>query len=291
MIDRDAIWHAHQRARFMRPDVARFMRPDAARDIRPDVARFLKPGSDPADVYLALKYSPTQRRIPAGRPGGGRWTNETEGGGGGSGDISFGNSGDGPLEGSEDVAATGDMPLGFAEPESSGGLDDWNSLLGSIGDDPRPIPNANPDDFADNLEEVAGGTRGRGGPTDYFPGATPGQLVRLDQAVARPENALTQIRRYEPSWQPRDQSIEAPGSINGAISTAEARAVYAESYLTRLRTGIGGNYGPRWISCLELVRRRELSTAGRGSISIVLSTTRQTCLATRSGPKTKTLLP
>ena len=52
-----------------------------------------------------------------------------------------------------------------------------------------------------------------------------------------------------------------------------------------------GIMDPRWIRCLELVRRRELSTAERGSISIVLSTTRQTCLATRSGPKTKTLLP
>jgi hypothetical protein len=67
---------------------------------------------------------------------------------------------------------------------------------------------------------------------------------RRGSAVARSENALTQIRRYEPSWQPREQSFEAPGSINGAISAAEARAVYAESYLTRLRTGNGRNYGP-----------------------------------------------
>lgn len=78
------IYEAHQRARFMRPDAARYMRPDAARFIRPDVARFLKPGTDPADVFPALdrKYSASQRRVPAGRPGGGRWTDEEQGGGG-----------------------------------------------------------------------------------------------------------------------------------------------------------------------------------------------------------------
>lgn len=77
MIDREAVWLAHQRARFMRPDAYRYMRPDAA--------RFLIPGTDPSTVYAALdrKYSPSQRRIPAGQTGGGRWTND-EGGGGGS---------------------------------------------------------------------------------------------------------------------------------------------------------------------------------------------------------------
>jgi hypothetical protein len=71
-----------QRARFMRSDAARYMRPDATRYIRPDVARFLKPGTDPADVFPALdrKYNPNQRRIPAGRPGSGRWTDEEESG-------------------------------------------------------------------------------------------------------------------------------------------------------------------------------------------------------------------
>ena len=77
MIDHRAIWQAHQQARFMRHDAHRWIRHDAA--------RFLKPGTNPADVYLALKYSPTQRRIPAGRPGGGRWTDASEGGGSGGG--------------------------------------------------------------------------------------------------------------------------------------------------------------------------------------------------------------
>jgi hypothetical protein len=64
MIDRDAIWHAHQRARFMQPDAARFMRPDAARYIGPDVARFLTPGTDPADVYLALNAATAVPAMP-----------------------------------------------------------------------------------------------------------------------------------------------------------------------------------------------------------------------------------
>jgi hypothetical protein len=80
------MYHAHQRARFMRPDAARY--------IRPDVVRFLRPGTDPAEVFpaLALKYSPTQRRIAAGRPGGGRWTDEADGGGGGGMPVAAGDA-------------------------------------------------------------------------------------------------------------------------------------------------------------------------------------------------------
>ncbi|HZP69301.1 MAG TPA: hypothetical protein VFB29_05095 [Pseudolabrys sp.] len=38
--------------------------------------------------------------------------------------------------------------------------------------------------------------------------------------------------------------MTAPGSIEGAIRNAEARARQAESYLDQLRSGIGGNFGP-----------------------------------------------
>jgi hypothetical protein len=57
---------------------ARWMRPDACRWIRPDAARFLKPGMKLADVFplLARKFRPDQPRIPAGQPGGGRWTDD-----------------------------------------------------------------------------------------------------------------------------------------------------------------------------------------------------------------------
>jgi len=109
------IYDAHQRARFMRHDAARFMRPDAARWIRPDVARFLKPGTDPADVFVALKYSPTQRRIPAGRTGGGRWTDEEQGEGGG-GAINLGASlGGGEYTADEEISDGSDSGATAAE--------------------------------------------------------------------------------------------------------------------------------------------------------------------------------
>lgn len=78
-------YQAHQRARFKRPDAARWIRPDAARFFPPDVARYLKPGTDPAEVFPGLdqKYSPNQRRVPAGQSGGGRWTDGTGSNGGG----------------------------------------------------------------------------------------------------------------------------------------------------------------------------------------------------------------
>lgn len=94
---------AHQRARFMRSDIARWLKPDAARFIRPDVVRFLRPGTHPAEVFPALdqKYSPNQRRVPAGQPGGGRWTDGT-GSTGGGGDAAIG--GGPPFAGAEGVS-------------------------------------------------------------------------------------------------------------------------------------------------------------------------------------------
>jgi hypothetical protein len=83
-----------------------------------------------------------------------------------------------------------------------------------------------------------------GGPGSYFPGASARQQARLDQAIARSENALTQIRQYEPDWRPREQSLSAPGSVEGAISRVEARAAEAELRLDQVRSGIGGNFSP-----------------------------------------------
>lgn len=82
MTDHEATWRAHQHARWMGTDAQRWMRPDAERWIRQDVARFLKPVSDLADVFPALdrKFNPNQPRIPAGRTGGGRWTDGSDGG-------------------------------------------------------------------------------------------------------------------------------------------------------------------------------------------------------------------
>lgn len=86
------------------------------------------------------------------------------------------------------------------------------------------------------------GSRGRYGTN--FPGATYSQQVRLDREIARTENALRQVRQFDPTWKPTVQSLTKPGSIEGAIRDAEARAQQAESRLNQLRTGIGGNLGP-----------------------------------------------
>lgn len=53
-----------------------------------------------------------------------------------------------------------------------------------------------------------------------------------------------QIRQYDQDWKPIEESLTAPGSVEGAISQAEARATEAEERLDQLRTGIGGNRGP-----------------------------------------------
>jgi hypothetical protein len=81
------------------------------------------------------KYSPTQPRVPAGNPRGGQWTSGNEGGGGFGGFGGFG-SGDGTEEGDGGGGgdATADTPLGFQADDSSGSLDDWNSLLGRLAD-------------------------------------------------------------------------------------------------------------------------------------------------------------
>jgi hypothetical protein len=108
------------------------------------------------------------------------------------------------------------------------------------------VPRGNPDGgqwtrvAASNSPRT--GSRGRYGAN--FPGATYHQQSRLDLEIARTENALRQIRRYDLTWKPSVQSLTEPGSIEGAIRNAEARAQQAESYLDQLRTGIGGNLGP-----------------------------------------------
>jgi hypothetical protein len=71
-----------------------------------------------------------------------------------------------------------------------------------------------------------------------------GAAVSPRSAIARSENALTQIRQYDRDWEPREQSLTSPGSVEGAIGRAEARAAEAEARLDQLRTGIGGNRGP-----------------------------------------------
>lgn len=97
MQQRENAWLRHQQKRWLRPDGDRFVRPDAA--------RYLKPGADPADVFpaLAFKYSPNQRRVPAGNPDGGQWT--SDGGGGAALD---------PAAAPDPSRPTGDIDIGDA---------------------------------------------------------------------------------------------------------------------------------------------------------------------------------
>jgi hypothetical protein len=122
--------------------------------------------------------------------------------------------------------------------------DDWGSAPGMFRDLIKPIPAATTDDLAANLSEVGGVRRGGGSAGDAFPGASARQQSLLDQAMARSGNALAQIRRYDPDWRPRESSLTRPGSIEGAIAEAEARATESEARLDELRFGIGGNLGP-----------------------------------------------
>jgi hypothetical protein len=72
--------------------------------------------------------------------------------------------------------------------------------------------------------------------------ATPRQADQLAYATARAQQALEQVRQYEPRWRPND-SLRDPNSIEGAIRTAEAEAVEAEARLRELLR-YRGNGGP-----------------------------------------------
>ena len=184
------------------------------------------------------KYSPDQPRIPKRNPGGGQWT-RIVGGSGQSPSSSIaqpmGNVDVGNLTGSSETEGLFSIV--------PGGTQDVSTLthFADNGSTAQPIPTASPDDAGDNLQDV---NARRGGTSNWFPGASAEQQSRLDQAIARSENALTQIRQYDPDWQPRQQSLTRPGSVDGAIARLEARATEAETRLNQLRTGIGGNRGP-----------------------------------------------
>jgi hypothetical protein len=264
------LWIRHDAARFVRPgfdpaDVFPTLarKPDAAKEapfdaeLAAEVAKGYRLNAvlreQVAEIRaerkrrreLEAKYSPSQPRVPAGNPRGGQWTDRSGGGGnfGGSGTADGNGSTDSTGSG-EDPGAISDTPLAFQTDDSSGSLDDWNRLLARLADDgsnPKPIPNADSEDANNDLQDA---NARRGGTSNWFPGASAGQQSRLDQAIARSENALTQIRQYDPDWEPREQSLTSPGSVEGAIARAEARAAEAETRLDQLRTGIGGNRGP-----------------------------------------------
>ncbi len=204
---------------------------EEVKELNADMARWC-----PRVAEDEAKYSPDQPRIPKRNPGGGRWTRI----GGGSGQS--------PAPGIAQPMGSVDIGAGSSETEGLFNIAPANPVdpgaltrLADSGSTPEPIPNANPGDANDNLQDA--GAR-RGGASGWFLSASAGQQSRIDQAIARSENALTQIRQYDPDWQPREQSLTSPGSVEGAIARLEARATEAETRLDQLRTGIGGNRGP-----------------------------------------------
>src|SRR3954454_14233996 len=214
----DSPWLRHHRQRWLRHDAHLWIRPDAARFFppgtdpavinptlprKPDAAEEAAFEAELAEVAkgyrllavlreevaelraelkrrreLEAKYSPSQPRVPAGNPRGGQWTDRSGGGGGlgtadGAGTDSTGSN--------EDPGTSSDTPLAFQADDNSGSLDDWNRLLARLANDgsnPKPIPNADSEDVADNLQD-ANARRG----ANWFPGASAGQQSRLDQAI------------------------------------------------------------------------------------------------------------
>lgn len=260
MTDQQAIWLAHQRARFMRPDAARFMRPDAHRWIRPDVARFLKPGTNPADVFPALdrKYNPTQRRIPAGRTGGGRWTDEEGGGSSGStggfergvtGDASDGNAeGVGEWVGYENNDEFGNNEETFensevfvADQTPDNVVDSKPPKTGNDEiNDPRVISDADPETVKPGEQYAQAGGR-RGGTTVRINGQTFELTVRqsaeLQGVQVQAQGAIARVRELDPTWKPTPSEYQ---TVSGLIESYRADARQAQERASDLASrGIG----------------------------------------------------
>ncbi len=68
MNDREALWLAHQRRRWMLPDPSRWLQPDQSKWVKPGVK------SDPLLQLFECKYRADQPRVPAGNSDGGQWT-------------------------------------------------------------------------------------------------------------------------------------------------------------------------------------------------------------------------
>ena len=206
--------------RFLRSDFRRYIRPDAMRHLRGDRERFLRP------EFRERNSAPASPRKPAGDARR-EWRSEAD-----------------ELQVRREIASLRRelAVLRFA----AGGY----KALHHSNFQPR-VPEGNPDGgqftdgAADGRVRLAGKLPGR--PTRlsvHFPSTTPGQQLRIDLAVTRTQNALTQIRRIDPDWQPRTTSSHAPYGVEGAIRHVEARAQEAEARWEQLRRGIGGNLGP-----------------------------------------------
>lgn len=165
-----------------------------------------------SELRRLLKYNPDQPRVPAGSPQGGQWTGEGAAG--------------------ASSAAT-HSPHNGAEVGSDNGSPPITPI-----NDSRIISDATPENtWTPGAQYAAGGIGEEeyesrsGGPR--FDG-TPGQEARQFVAETEWRDALSQVRRYDPAWQPRP-SLSAPTTIEGNIARLEAETREAKDYLGRLR--------------------------------------------------------
>ena len=174
----------------------------------------------------AAKFNPGQTRIPAGRPGGGRWGNGPSGGGStgtdfgsgyGSGDDGLGGgadsgSGDGPGIGI-DLATPADTATSQAEPVD-------------------PQSSDNPDPELVNRRGPA--TPVTIGGRTYI--TNPQVAGELQAAALRSSQALETLRSQDPEWRPTPSLID-PNSATGALSQYRSQAQEAEARLQVLERG------------------------------------------------------
>lgn len=185
----------------MSPFNEAYLRHQQSRWMRPDAARFLKPGTKLEDVFpaLALKYSPSQPRVPSGSGReSGRWT---DGNGGSSATISqpMANVGVGDIDASEsdgvfnigadekvpsgDQIAADDsqrgLPIDLIEEEEKGG----HGIAVHVSKSERFLK--------DSVRDRASETLGRG---DQFQGLSVGSFTSMQSANRLVNSTISQNR-------------------------------------------------------------------------------------------------
>jgi hypothetical protein len=223
-----------------------------------------------------VKYSPTQPRVPAGNPRGGRWTDRSGGGGGGGG-IGFGgfDSADDEgnaqgTDGAEDIGSSGSS----------------ESLTGGGISDPRVISDADPDSVKPGDQFAQAGGR-RSGTSVRINGQTvevsPRQEAELLGVQARAEGAIARVRELDPNWKPTPSAYE---SVDGLIRKYRADAQQAQDRASELgKIGIGpGPFAGESISARG--PERDFTASERREINRIGSETGcQTCGTTDPGTK------
>jgi hypothetical protein len=150
------------------------------------------------ELLTKANFNPNQPRVPAGNPDGGQWTDDPSWTGGWGSDRSR----------RVRVAQVG----------------------GPGRNDPRILSDATPQDEWKPGAQYAQNRPPRG----QFPTATPGQQARLLAIEAQAAATVRRVQEIDPNWRPREADLTVPGSVQGYIARAEARAAAAEARLLEL---------------------------------------------------------